>query len=223
LQVNQITEKDRAIVIGASMGGLMVARALANHFPQVMVFERDALPSEPAPRKAIPQGRHAHVLLARGIDVMEDYFPIMTKDLVAQGAIAEDMSETSLWFSKGRYHRSYHSGIISLQVSRPLLETCIRQRLCALPNVVLRENCDITGLLSVREGNEFRVCGVKALDRARSDLIEETLRASLVVDAGGRGSPGRGTDPDESLLYHLHISAPAACLIPPGQLLPATI
>jgi flavin-dependent dehydrogenase len=31
-----------AIVIGASMGGLLAARALANHFQSVMVLERDA-------------------------------------------------------------------------------------------------------------------------------------------------------------------------------------
>ncbi len=178
------------MVIGASIGGLMAARALANHFSQVVVMERDVLPAGGEARKAVPQGRHAHLLLARGSDVMETFFPGLTKDLVAQGAIAEDMSETGIWFSKGRYHRNYHSGIISLQVTRPRLEAYIHQQVCVLPNVILRENSDVTGLISIKEGSELRVCGVKVLDRGRADPVEEMLAANLVVDAGGRGTRG---------------------------------
>ena len=38
----------QAVVIGAGMGGLTAAAALADHFDQVVVLERDTLPSEPA-------------------------------------------------------------------------------------------------------------------------------------------------------------------------------
>ena len=64
-----------AIVIGASMGGLLAARALANHFQSVTVLERDAFPAADVARKGVPQGRHAHGLLARGRDVIEGFFP----------------------------------------------------------------------------------------------------------------------------------------------------
>ena len=53
-----------AIVVGAGMGGLLAARALADHFDEVTVLERDALPDSPDPRKGVPQGRHTHGLLA---------------------------------------------------------------------------------------------------------------------------------------------------------------
>ena len=37
----------QAVVIGAGMGGLTAAGALADHFDQVIVLERDTLSSEP--------------------------------------------------------------------------------------------------------------------------------------------------------------------------------
>ena len=40
----------QAVVIGAGMGGLTAAGALADHFDQVVVLERDTLPSEPTYR-----------------------------------------------------------------------------------------------------------------------------------------------------------------------------
>src|SRR4051794_3956752 len=48
----------RAVVIGASMGGLLAARALADYYGEVTVVERDALPDGYEPRKGVPQGRH---------------------------------------------------------------------------------------------------------------------------------------------------------------------
>ena len=58
----------QAVVIGAGMGGLAAAGALADFFDQVVVLERDTLPSEPAHRAGTPQARHVHALF---IDVNE--------------------------------------------------------------------------------------------------------------------------------------------------------
>ena len=40
----------QAVVIGAGMGGLTAAKAVAAHFEKVIVFDRDALPDAPEPR-----------------------------------------------------------------------------------------------------------------------------------------------------------------------------
>jgi len=56
----------KAVVIGAGMGGLTAAGALADFFDQVIVLERDTLPSEPVHRAGTPQGRHVHGLLLSG-------------------------------------------------------------------------------------------------------------------------------------------------------------
>ena len=38
---------ERAVVLGASMSGLLAARVLADYFGTVTVVERDVLPDEP--------------------------------------------------------------------------------------------------------------------------------------------------------------------------------
>jgi 2-polyprenyl-6-methoxyphenol hydroxylase-like FAD-dependent oxidoreductase len=47
---------EHAVVIGASMGGLLAARALADFYGQVTVLERDVFPAADIPRKGVPQG-----------------------------------------------------------------------------------------------------------------------------------------------------------------------
>jgi hypothetical protein len=53
-------------VIGASMSGLLAARAPSDFYAVVTVLERDTFPPSDNPRKGVPQGRHAHGLRARG-------------------------------------------------------------------------------------------------------------------------------------------------------------
>ena len=155
-------------MIGASISGLLAARALANHFNQVIVVERDVLPPVGEPRKGVPQGRHVHVLLSRGRDLFEGFFPGLTQELADQGAMVGDLSETVRWFSGGAYTRNFHSGLTSIQASRPLLEGTIYRRLCALPNVTMLENHDAAGLLTVPTGagTDVRVTGVRVVDRS---------------------------------------------------------
>jgi hypothetical protein len=64
-----------AVVIGGSLAGLLAARVLADHFGRVTVVERDAYPGGPEPRKGVPQGRHAHIMLMRGRREFERLFP----------------------------------------------------------------------------------------------------------------------------------------------------
>ena len=59
-----------AIVLGASMAGLLTARVLSNHFDRVTLLERDEVHAEPESRKGQPQTRHLHGLLASGLQVM---------------------------------------------------------------------------------------------------------------------------------------------------------
>ena len=183
---------ERAIVIGASISGLLAARVLANHFTQVILIERDIFPPPGQARKGVPQGRHLHVLLGRGRELLEGFFPGLTQELADKGATVGDASETVCWFSDGAYTRNFHSGLLSVQVSRPLLESTIRNRLRALPNVTLLENHDAAGLLTApgESGTDVRITGLRVLDRSESEAIEKALEADLVVDAGGRGSRG---------------------------------
>jgi 2-polyprenyl-6-methoxyphenol hydroxylase-like FAD-dependent oxidoreductase len=175
----------RAIVIGASMGGLLAARALADHYGEVIVVERDALPDAYEPRKGVPQGRHAHGLLARGREVLEQLFPGFTEDMVAQGAACGDMAADVLWFNHGCYLRNAPSQLLALAISRPMLEAGVRRWLLQLPNVRLLQRCAV--MEPTIDRDRGRVTGVQVQSRGDSDAAQE-MSCDLVVDAGGRGS-----------------------------------
>ncbi|WP_029583924.1 NAD(P)/FAD-dependent oxidoreductase [Bradyrhizobium sp. URHD0069] len=175
----------RAIVIGASMGGLLAARALADHYREVIVVERDVLPGTYEPRKGVPQGRHTHGLLARGRDVLEQLFPGFTEEMVAQGAATGDVVDQVLWFNHGFYLCNAPSKMLGLAISRPMLEGSVRRRVLQLPNVRLQDRCDV--LEPAFDRSQGRVSGVRVQSRGGSDGTQ-MMNADLVVDASGRGS-----------------------------------
>lgn len=176
----------KAIVIGASMAGLLAARALADHFEQVTLLERDTFPPLGANRKGVPQGKHTHVLLERGRDVMEQFLPGLTENLTDHGAVMiADVSRNVRWFHSGGYHKPGVSGFSGVGVSRPTLEALVRQRVLAFPNIQALENCNVLGLTTTAD--HTRVTGVQLVQR-QIGSTQETMAAELVVDASGRGS-----------------------------------
>lgn len=76
-----------AIVIGASMAGLLAARVLSDHFERVTVVERDRFPESEQARKGVPQGRHIHILLNKGASILADLFPDLFPALVHVASI----------------------------------------------------------------------------------------------------------------------------------------
>lgn len=174
-----------AVVIGASMGGLLAARVLADYFDAVTILERDTFPEPGMWRKGVPQGRQAHGLHARGRVILEQLFPGLTQEIVAQGGIVLDISGEFSWYANGGFHQPVTSGLEGLVVTRPRLEAGVRARVRALPNIRIIENCDVPGVLA--SPDRARVTGVRLIRRADGDQ-EEELAADLVVDATGRGS-----------------------------------
>ena len=174
-----------AVVLGASMGGLATARVLADAYEHVTVLDRDTLPPSTGQRRGVPQGRHAHGLLARGREVLEELFPGLTDDLVAEGALYGDVQVHGRWYNEGVRLRQGPSGLHSLALSRPLLEGYVRGRLGALPGVRILDGRDVTGLAATPDGR--RVTGVRTIGRADGSA-EEVVPADLVVDATGKGS-----------------------------------
>src|SRR5918998_2350918 len=126
-----------AVVVGASMGGLLAARALSDVYDAVTVVERDVVEAGPVARRGVPQGRHPHGLLARGREVLEDFFPGLTDELVDLGAQTTDLQAGFRWINGGRLLCQEPSGLLGLGVSRLLLEARGRARVLALPSVRL--------------------------------------------------------------------------------------
>jgi flavin-dependent dehydrogenase len=176
---------DRAVVLGASMAGLLAARVLADAYAQVIVVDRDQLPEGSAQRRGVPQGYQLHALLARGQQALEELFPGFTATLVAQGVPAGDMLANARLYLSGHRLRQTHTGLVLLCASRPVLEGHVRARVRALPNVAFLDSCDIMSLAATPDGR--RVTGAR-VQRREGDSTEEVLGADLVVDATGRGS-----------------------------------
>jgi 2-polyprenyl-6-methoxyphenol hydroxylase-like FAD-dependent oxidoreductase len=175
--------RQHAIVIGASIAGLLAARVLADHFAQVTLLERDQLPDGPGTRKGVPQGTQPHALLLRGKQNLEGLFPGLQDELLRAGALMGDMTGNGRIASGSTYLARYDSGLPLLYASRPLIERVVRGRTLALPNVRVQQGVAVQGLLTTPD--RARVVGVHLKD-ARGE--PEVLHADLVMDASGRGT-----------------------------------
>lgn len=175
-----------AVVLGGSHAGMLAARALAEFADRVVVVERDVLPEGPAPRKGLPQARHAHMLWSGGALAVEALVPGVTEALRAAGArrlpVTTDMVALSRqgWFR--RWPESHHV----LLAGRDLLDATIRTHVLADPRIEVLHGTQALGL----EGTEAAVTGVRV--RGREDGDERVVGAGMVVDATGRGSSAAG-------------------------------
>src|SRR5262245_1116314 len=89
--------RGHAIIVGASIAGLLAARVLADNFERVTLVERDLLPTRPEHRKGIPQGHHVHGLLSTGQRIISQLFPGILSNLISAGATACDATADFLW------------------------------------------------------------------------------------------------------------------------------
>ncbi|HEX3547034.1 MAG TPA: 2-polyprenyl-6-methoxyphenol hydroxylase-like oxidoreductase [Mycobacterium sp.] len=180
---------EHAVVLGASMGGLLAARVLADFYESVTVVERDVLPLGADHRRGVPQGRHVHAILGRGCQVLAELFPGFTEELTAAGAPVYDYTDLSEAYFCLAGHEVIREGAFQdvppLSIpSRPLLESLVRRRLRETANVTLFDGYDVVDLTSNPAGD----CVTGARIRAHNGDGEGRLNADLVVDATGRGS-----------------------------------
>jgi 2-polyprenyl-6-methoxyphenol hydroxylase-like FAD-dependent oxidoreductase len=174
--------RDRAIVVGGSIAGLSAARALSNHFRQVILVERDQFSATGEHRRGVPQGRHTHGLLAGGLRVLEGFFPGIFEEARRAGGLSVDLTQDAHWCFEGGEYVRFPSDLEGLLISRPLLEGLVRERVRRVPNVNFWDGCQVQGLAPSRDHR--RITGI----RIGGEMAAQTLRADLVVDATGRGS-----------------------------------
>jgi len=167
---------EKAIVIGASMSGLLAARVLSDFYDEVVILERDTFSDQIENRRGVPQGRHAHAILSGGSQALERQFPGITEELVQWGAILSDVSNDGRWFFEGAALKRTQSATRAILASRPLLECTIRNRVRSLTGVTIREGQSVKNL----HYSGGRVKGVRTGDGIQ--------HADLVIDASGRGS-----------------------------------
>ena len=178
---------EHAIVIGASLAGLCAARVLSDFYDRVTVFERDNLPDTPVSRSAVPQGRHVHLLMARGAQEFESHFPGLLADMVDAGVPKLENRPDCIHFGAAGHvlctQQRLREEFTAYVPSRPHLEWQIRRRATALPNVEIVHR----GVSAPRyDAGAQWVTGV-VVDPVNGGEAE-FVSADLVVDAAGRGT-----------------------------------
>ncbi|MEZ0075898.1 FAD-dependent oxidoreductase [Planotetraspora sp. GP83] len=173
----------RAVVLGASMAGLLTARVLSEFYDQVTVVDRDQMPPGIGHRRGVPQGHHVHALLARGAQVLDELFPGLTSEVINAGAPSADLLGGIRWLLSGHRIRQMEIGQPVLFPSRPLLEGHVRARVLALPGVQMAAGHDIVTLTTTADHRAVTGVSVRG-----DDGEVKTIPADLVVDASGRGS-----------------------------------
>ncbi|MEU2896831.1 FAD-dependent monooxygenase [Streptomyces sp. NPDC001273] len=173
----------RAVVIGAGLAGMLAAAVLsAAGADEVIVLDRDELPDGPEHRKGLPQGRHAHLLMAGGMDAMEELLAGagLRERLLAAGAHEIPLSSGMLALTpEGWLRRWRREGPVMLTCSRALLDWVVRETVREQAPVEIRRAA-VIGLT----GSAGRVRGV----RIAAPGGDTDLDADLVVDASGRGT-----------------------------------
>ncbi|MEJ2858342.1 MULTISPECIES: FAD-dependent oxidoreductase [unclassified Saccharothrix] len=196
-----------AVVLGGGVAGFLAAAALSGAVDTVTVVERDRFDGD-RPRRGVPQGRHAHLLLARGARAMEALLPGFDAALAGAGARRVGMPQDILTFTPFGWMPRFAHGQYLLSCRRPVLESVLRD---LVAGVEVLEEHEAVGLL----GDADRVTG--AVVRSRADGVEHELAADLVVDATGASSkadkwlrkPVRDVVVDPGIRYATALCRPA--------------
>jgi 2-polyprenyl-6-methoxyphenol hydroxylase-like FAD-dependent oxidoreductase len=178
----------RAVVLGASMAGLMAARVLSERFQEVWLLDRDPLPQGAMPRKGTPHALHTHGLLARGLHILEALFPGMSVELERQGAVFGDFCRDGIFQVGTRRFAAADANLRVVAVTRLTLEAEVRRRVLALPNVKLCERIDVTGLAMSEDLSAVSGVRLTQRDAQGEPASQQTISADLVIDATGRAS-----------------------------------
>ncbi|WP_372370763.1 FAD-dependent oxidoreductase [Candidatus Uabimicrobium sp. HlEnr_7] len=173
--------KDHAIILGAGMAGLLSAKVASQHFAKVTLIDKDLFPTDVCPRKGVPQAVHLHVLLQRGLFILNELFSGIENDLVAKGAVQIDWAKDSLWMNPFGWIPRFDSDLIAYTCSRWMLEHTVRERVMAIRNITI---CPQTEWKDFIIDAQNEICGVVV----EVNKEEQQIHGDLVIDTTGKNS-----------------------------------
>ncbi|MFT5500556.1 MAG: 2-polyprenyl-6-methoxyphenol hydroxylase-like FAD-dependent oxidoreductase [Woeseiaceae bacterium] len=182
MEPKRVRETTRAIVLGASIAGLLAGRILASFFDEVILLDKEELDDGIAARKAVPQGNHVHVILTPTYVALQRYFPGLVDNLVSQGATVRDAGSDARVMIYGQSLTNGYTGQAIIGSTRPFFENHLRQYVLAIDGVEIRSGHRFQKWLWSDSGR--KITGIVARDAHG----EQSLSADLFVDARGRAS-----------------------------------
>lgn len=186
---SQIQPK-RAIAIGGSIAGLLSAAVLSEFFDEVLIVERDRIPTDAAERIGVPQSPQPHILLTQGYRLLQELFPNLKSDLEQAGAVPIDWGQDFQYFMFNNWcaTASNPTDLKSFSCTRPLLESILRKQVEQISNVIRLSPYRVEGLT----GSADKVTGIRCRssnNKSSDDKSNErTIEADLIVDASGRST-----------------------------------
>ena len=177
-------QRESVVIIGAGVGGLGSALALARNGHPVTLLERDALPARAdaeeaflGERKGAPQVHQTHAFLARLNLILRERYPDVLETLLARGGTRLPTTANLGEPQPG------DEDLEVIVTRRTTLDWVLRQSVLAEPGVTVHPATAVASLLATTEpGEPPTITGVVLEDGSE-------LRADMVVAAAGRRDP----------------------------------
>jgi 2-polyprenyl-6-methoxyphenol hydroxylase-like FAD-dependent oxidoreductase len=182
----------RITVAGGGICGSAAALILARDGHAVTLLERDGGPVPDSveaawsewDRRSVAQFRFAHVMLARGHEIMARELPDVVDRLAANGGLRYNAIDSMLQTIDGAARLAEDARFDTVTGRRSSIEWALATTLAEEPNITVRRGSAISGLVAgpAAIAGVPHVTGVRLADG-------DVVNADLVIDATGRRSP----------------------------------
>ncbi len=183
---------EKILVIGAGIAGLCTALALGPTGKSLTLIERDGPPPEGSPdeafhdwtRRGVGHLRQSHAFLARLNTIIKTDHPALRQELLDVGVRELGFEGMLSPLQKPTYQPTQEDADLSILTSRrTTLELVIRRYVERLPNITIKSNLFVRGLIS--ETNADGIVTVTGL-RGEDETGPVEILADMVIDASGK-------------------------------------
>lgn len=187
---------EKAIIIGAGIGGLMSAMALGHAGFDVTVLDRDPHPPETSPNevfdtwqhKGVGHVRHSHAFLARLYVLIRDHYPQLMKDLLDAGCRILPFENMVPEISRSKFvARPSDEDLNILTSRRTTLELIMRRFVERQTNVRIEADVKVRELITTHAKDGTLT--VTGLTGELADGTTHQWTPDFVVDASGKNAP----------------------------------
>jgi 2-polyprenyl-6-methoxyphenol hydroxylase-like FAD-dependent oxidoreductase len=172
--------RGQAVIIGGSIAGMCAARVISDFYEKVIILERDPILENTSIRPGVPQSRHLHAILLRGLQIMQELFPQLEAEL-DRNSVPEviDGIDFRMLFPNG-WSPLMNVGLKARSCTRPLLEESIRKQVLKIPQIEIQDRVHVE--IPILDDQFKKIIGVRVRDNSgRSSQIH----ADLLIDASG--------------------------------------